>query len=88
MASIITPDTPVWDTPSGMGGTFTVALIETDPVKDSVLARVCYGASTRRAAMIPCARGMVIRSGYRAAHSPTRAASAIQPRVDADRHEG
>lgn len=43
MASTITPDTPVWDTPSGMGGTFTVALIETDPVKDSVLARVCYG---------------------------------------------
>ena len=43
MAITITPDTPVWDTPSGMGGTFTVTLIENDPAKDSVLARVCYG---------------------------------------------
>ena len=43
MAITITPDTPVWDTPSGMGGTFTVALIENDPAEDTVLARVCYG---------------------------------------------
>ena len=39
----ITAETPVWDTPSGMGGTFTVALLEDDPACPTVLARVCYG---------------------------------------------
>ena len=39
----ITAETPVWDTPSGMGGTFTVALLEDDPASPTVLARVCYG---------------------------------------------
>lgn len=39
----ITADTPVWDTPSGMGGTFTVTLLEDEPASADVLARVCYG---------------------------------------------
>lgn len=39
----ITAKTPVRDTPSGMGGTFTVVLLEDDPAAPTVLARVCYG---------------------------------------------
>ena len=39
----ITANTPVWDTPSGMGGTFTVALLEGEPAAPTVIARVCYG---------------------------------------------
>lgn len=39
----ITAKTPVWDTPSGMGGTFTVVLLEDDPAAPTGLARVCYG---------------------------------------------
>jgi hypothetical protein len=34
---------PPAHTPSGMGGTFTVALLEDDPACPTVLARVCYG---------------------------------------------
>ena len=39
----ITANTRVWDTPSGLGGTFTVALLEDDPASETVVARVCYG---------------------------------------------
>lgn len=39
----ITAETPVWGTPRGMGGTFTVVLLEDDPACPTVLTRVCYG---------------------------------------------
>ncbi len=39
----ITVDTPVWDIPSGMGGAFTVTLLNDDPASAEVTARVCYG---------------------------------------------
>lgn len=39
----ITAQTQVWDTPSGMGGTFTVTLLDDEPGRDVLTARVCYG---------------------------------------------
>lgn len=39
----ITKATPVWDTPSNMGGTFMVTLIDDDGTSEVVTARVCYG---------------------------------------------
>lgn len=39
----ITAETPVWDTPSGMGGTFTVMILDDKPDDRSVTVRVCYG---------------------------------------------
>lgn len=39
----ITKTTPVWDTPSGLGGTFTVTILDDDGQSETVRVRVCYG---------------------------------------------
>lgn len=39
----ITAATPVWDVPSGMGGTFTVTTLGDDHASEIVTVRVCYG---------------------------------------------
>jgi hypothetical protein len=39
----ITAETPVWDVPSGMGGTFTVTTLGDDDASEIVAVRVCYG---------------------------------------------
>jgi hypothetical protein len=39
----IDAETQVWDTPSGMGGTFTVTIVEDLPADPNVTVRVCYG---------------------------------------------
>jgi hypothetical protein len=42
----ISGETPVWDTPSGMGGTFTVMILDDKPDETAVTVRVCYGRIT------------------------------------------
>jgi hypothetical protein len=42
----ITAQTLVWDTPSGMGGTFTVMILDDKPDEKAVTVRVCYGRIT------------------------------------------
>ena len=84
----ITAETPVWDTPSGMGGTFTVALLETIlPVRPSSRGSV-MAASMRQAATIPGANGMATRSVSPAPNSLIRAGLPIRPRATDRRGEG
>ncbi len=40
---VITAATPVWDIPSGIGGTFTVTTLGDDLASEFVTVRVCYG---------------------------------------------
>lgn len=49
----ITKQTPVWDTPSGMGGTFTVTTIDDDGHGENVTVRVCYGRFDEHGAWEP-----------------------------------
>ena len=44
----IDAETQVWDTPSGMGGTFTVTIVEDLPADPNVTVRVCYGRLDER----------------------------------------
>ena len=39
----ITADTIVYDTPSNLGGSFTVAIVVRDDAKRTARVRVCYG---------------------------------------------
>lgn len=39
----LTRQTPVWDVPSGMGGSFTVTTLDDDGISETVRVRVCYG---------------------------------------------